>query len=99
MDLSSLGDVLLRGGLITLLATLLVGLIALPLSFVVGVARFRARSGPIRFALALYVEVFRGTSAIVQLFWAFFVLPSIGIELSPFVSEGFRQDNGRQEWL
>lgn len=40
----------------------------------------------LRTLFAIYVEVFRGTSAIVQLFWAFFVLPSVGVELSPFVA-------------
>ena len=30
-----------------------------------------------------YIEIFRGTSALVQLFWLFFVLPHFGITLDP----------------
>jgi polar amino acid transport system permease protein len=32
---------------------------------------------------ALYVEFFRGTSLLVQLFWIFFVLPVMGLPLQP----------------
>ena len=32
----------------------------------------------------VYIEFFRGTSALVQLFWLFFVLPHFGISLEPF---------------
>jgi polar amino acid transport system permease protein len=31
-----------------------------------------------------YIEFFRGTSALVQLFWAFFVLPGFGLSLDAF---------------
>ena len=34
----------------------------------------------------IYVEILRGTSLLVQLFWAFFVLPFFGINLSPMVA-------------
>ena len=36
-----------------------------------------------RVLATIYVEVFRGTSALVQLFWAFFVLPVFGVNLQP----------------
>src|SRR5437660_7752332 len=39
---------------------------------------------PLRWFARFYVEVFRGTSALVQLFWLFFVLPDFGISLEPF---------------
>jgi polar amino acid transport system permease protein len=35
---------------------------------------------------ASYVEVFRGTSLLVQLYWIFFVLPLFGITLPPFTA-------------
>lgn len=35
----------------------------------------------IRWVAACYVEVFRGTSALVQLFWFYFVLPLLGVSL------------------
>jgi polar amino acid transport system permease protein len=39
---------------------------------------------PLRWLARGYIEVFRGTSALVQLFWLFFVLPYFGISLEPF---------------
>jgi polar amino acid transport system permease protein len=38
---------------------------------------------PLRWLATAYVELFRGTSALVQLFWLFFVLPHFGITLEP----------------
>lgn len=38
---------------------------------------------PLRWLAVTYIEVFRGTSALVQLFWLFFVLPHFGITLAP----------------
>ena len=39
---------------------------------------------PLRWLSIAYVEFFRGTSALVQLFWLFFVLPDFGISMAPF---------------
>lgn len=39
---------------------------------------------PLRWLARAYVEIFRGTSALVQLFWLFFVLPDFGVSLEPF---------------
>lgn len=39
---------------------------------------------PLRWLAVTYVEFFRGTSALVQLFWLFFVLPDFGISMEPF---------------
>jgi polar amino acid transport system permease protein len=39
---------------------------------------------PLRWLAVTYVEFFRGTSALVQLFWLFFVLPGFGISMEPF---------------
>jgi polar amino acid transport system permease protein len=38
---------------------------------------------PARWIAIAYIEIFRGTSALVQLFWLFFVLPRFGITLEP----------------
>ena len=38
---------------------------------------------PLRWLAIVYIEIFRGTSALVQLFWMFFVLPQFGISLAP----------------
>jgi polar amino acid transport system permease protein len=39
---------------------------------------------PVRWLATVYIEFFRGTSALVQLFWLFFVLPDFGISMDPF---------------
>ncbi|MEZ5830304.1 MAG: ectoine/hydroxyectoine ABC transporter permease subunit EhuC [Dongiaceae bacterium] len=41
-------------------------------------------AAPLRWLAVAYVEFFRGTSALVQLFWLFFVLPDFGISMAPF---------------
>lgn len=56
-----------------LLVTVIVALLA-------GLARL-APSRALRALATAYVEVFRGTSALVQLFWFYFVLPHFGVEL------------------
>ena len=38
---------------------------------------------PVRWLAGIYIEIFRGTSALVQLFWLFFVLPRFGLTLDP----------------
>jgi polar amino acid transport system permease protein len=40
----------------------------------------------VRGTAVVYVEFFRGTSLLVQLFWLFFVLPLFGITLDPFLT-------------
>jgi polar amino acid transport system permease protein len=57
------------------------------LALIFGVAAALARlygSLPLRWLARCYIEIFRGTSALVQLFWLFFVLPDFGISLEPF---------------
>jgi len=57
------------------------------LAVIFGVASALARlygPAPLRWLARVYVEIFRGTSALVQLFWLFFVLPDFGISLEPF---------------
>jgi polar amino acid transport system permease protein len=38
---------------------------------------------PLRWLAVAYIEIFRGTSALVQLFWLFFVLPRFGLTMEP----------------
>src|SRR3546814_8642786 len=38
---------------------------------------------PLRWLAVASIELFRGTSALVQLFWLFFVLPHFGVTLEP----------------
>ncbi|NIH85072.1 ectoine/hydroxyectoine ABC transporter permease subunit EhuC [Amycolatopsis granulosa] len=53
------------------------------LSFLAGLAML-SRSRTVRFVSRVYVEGFRGTSEVVQLFWLYFVLPAlVGFKLVP----------------
>lgn len=65
---------LLEGLKVTLLLTLYSTLLALCLAFIAGFARL-SRSRIIKSVAMVYVEVFRGTSLLVQLFWMYFALP------------------------
>jgi len=48
-----------------------------------GLARLSPRLA-VRAAATAYVETFRGTSALVQLFWFYFALPFVGVDLPAF---------------
>ena len=71
---------LLTGLLVTLQITAGAAVVALVSSFLAGLGRLSGRR-TVRGISRLYVDVFRGTSALVQLFWAFFALPLLGIRL------------------
>ncbi|TAH42269.1 MAG: amino acid ABC transporter permease [Betaproteobacteria bacterium] len=77
---------LLQGLLMTLKLTLVCVLLGCVLGFVVSLAR-GSRNWLVRGVSRGYVEFFRGTPVIVQLFWIFFCLPLVlGVELSNFTS-------------
>ena len=71
---------LLKGAAVTIEITLITAAVAFVLSFVVAFARM-APWRPLRAVTTAYVEVLRGTSAIVQLYYLFFILPIFGIAL------------------
>lgn len=71
---------LIAGLGVTLLLTLGGAVLGIALAFVAGLSRLSLIS-PVRWAAATYIEVFRGTSALVQLFWFYFVLPLFGVSL------------------
>lgn len=74
---------LLEGFIITVQATLLGFALAVTVSFVVGLG---SRLRLLRPVLRIYVEIFRGTSALVQIFYFFYVLPLLGVNLTPLVA-------------
>lgn len=74
---------LLEGALTTIQLTLLGCALALVVAFLAGLGRI-ARHAPLRWLATVYIEFFRGTSVFVQLFWAFYVLPLMGVPLEPF---------------
>lgn len=59
-------------------------LLAALVAFTVGLGSV-SQALPIRLACRFYTLFFRGTSSLVQLFWAFYVLPYLGVELSPML--------------
>lgn len=72
---------LLKNGLfVTLEITFFATILALLLGFIAGLGRL-SKFKIIRFIAGVYVEVFRGTSLLVQLFWIYFALPIFGIRL------------------
>jgi polar amino acid transport system permease protein len=76
---------LLRGLAITVELTLAAFVLAVVIALAAGLARMSPRRA-LAWPAAVYIEVFRGTSALVQLFWFYFVLPFFGIELSAFAA-------------
>ena len=88
MTLVSFLPVLLRGALVTLEVTASSGVIALLLAMLVGTAQL-SRVAVVRMAAKAYVEILRGTSALIQLFYLFFVLPVLGIDITPTEAAAF----------
>lgn len=78
---------MLRGLTITVQLTVASALLAFFISFVAGIAR-SSTLRIIRILASSYIEFFRGTSVLVQMFWIFFVfpLPPFNMELSAFQS-------------
>ncbi|MGH3629070.1 MAG: ectoine/hydroxyectoine ABC transporter permease subunit EhuC [Sciscionella sp.] len=75
--------VLLQGAVPTVELTVLGIALCTAISFVVGLALLH-KSIVVRFIARVYVEGWRGTSEVVQLFWIYFVVPIlVGIQLVP----------------
>ena len=77
---------LLLGLRMTLAVTVVVILLGIMLGTVVAAGRL-ARSSLINKPVALYIEFFRGTPALIQLVWIYYCLPIVfGLELPTFAS-------------
>ena len=76
---------LLRGAAFTLGLTAESAVVGVALGVACGWAR-SARPGPLRWVVAAYVELIRNTPFIVQLFFIFFGLPSLGVRLTPEIA-------------
>lgn len=68
---------LLVGAGVTIQLTVYSTILGAMFSFLFGIGRL-SRSRPWRWAAIAVIEVFRGTSLLVQLFWLFFALPVLG---------------------
>lgn len=69
--------------LTTVKITICAAILSVIFAFAGGLGRM-APFAPVRWTAAAYVEIFRGTSALVQLFWLFYVLPLFGPRIDPF---------------
>lgn len=77
---------ILSGAEVTVLITALSLCLALIVGLLVGTARLSGTRW-VRWPATAFVEIFRGTSELVQLFWAFYALPLItGYQLSPITA-------------
>lgn len=74
---------LLSGAVVTIEIALLAGLLASAAAVAAGFGRLSRRRA-LRWPAAVYVEVFRGTALLIQLFWLYFVLPDFGVSLPAF---------------
>lgn len=73
---------LLKGLGMTVVITIGGCLLALACAFAAGLGR-RSSDLIVRWLSAVYIEVFRGTSALVQMYWFYFALPLLlGVELN-----------------
>lgn len=76
---------LANGAATTVLVMVFSTLLAAAISLVFGLMRLSGNF-VIQGAATVYIEFFRGTSLLVQLYWIYYVLPLMGITLSPIVS-------------
>jgi polar amino acid transport system permease protein len=84
--MTKLLPLLLQGAVVTVKITVMAALLAIMLAFCAGIAK----SSPwrvLRWIASLYIEIFRGTSLLVQLFWLYFVLPlpPLNLALTPLM--------------
>jgi len=77
--------ILIKGTITTIQLTVASAMLALTISFIVGLARF-SRHRFVSVAAICYLEFFRGTSAIVQMFFMYYVLPLMGVHFSPLAA-------------
>ncbi|MCC0064985.1 MAG: ectoine/hydroxyectoine ABC transporter permease subunit EhuC [Defluviimonas sp.] len=83
--LETYGTRLASGTLVTCAQFVLSAVIAVVIALLAGLGKL-SRNRLIRAISVVYIELFRGTSLLVQLYWIFFVLPLLGITLPKFVA-------------
>jgi polar amino acid transport system permease protein len=73
------------GALVTLQITFFAQIVVVVMSFVIALMRLSPWRA-LRWVATVYVEILRGISALVLLFYLFFILPLFGISLSPMTT-------------
>ena len=76
---------LLMGIPVTIEVTVLAMAVTLPVAVILALGR-GSRLAVLRWPAGFVIELFRGSSSLVQLFWAFYVLPFFGINLPALVA-------------
>lgn len=76
---------LANGAFTTIMVMICATLLAVLISMIFGLMRLSSKLA-IQGTATVYIEFFRGTSLLVQLYWIYYVLPLMGVTLSPFVS-------------
>ncbi|RSK29411.1 ectoine/hydroxyectoine ABC transporter permease subunit EhuC [Bacillus sp. HMF5848] len=76
---------LLEGASVTIQILLVSAVVTFFVAFIAGLGRV-SRYAIVRGFTGVYVELFRGTSLLVQMFWIYYALPAFGIKLSAFVA-------------
>lgn len=76
---------LANGAGMTIMVMVCATLLAVFISMLFGLMRLSSNFA-IQGAATVYIEFFRGTSLLVQLYWIYYVLPLMGLTLTPFVS-------------
>jgi polar amino acid transport system permease protein len=83
--LETYGGLILSGTWVTIIQFLLATVVAIAAALAAGLGKL-SRNRLIRGTAITYIEIFRGTSLLVQLFWIFYVLPLFGITLDKFTA-------------
>ncbi|MBI1218142.1 MAG: ectoine/hydroxyectoine ABC transporter permease subunit EhuC [Rhodobacteraceae bacterium] len=83
--LETYGARIASGTLVTCAQFGLAAIIAIVVALIAGLGKL-SHNGLIRGVSVIYIEIFRGTSLLVQLYWIFFVLPLFGITLPKFAA-------------
>ena len=76
---------LIDGTIVTVMQAGLGTLIAILIALMMGFMKMSSL-WPVRWVATVYIEIFRGTSLLVQLYWIFFVLPLFGVTLEKFTA-------------
>jgi polar amino acid transport system permease protein len=76
---------LLSGTGITIAQFLLAAVLGIAISLAMGLLKL-SENRALRWSAITYIEIFRGTSLLVQLYWIFFVLPLFGITVEKFTA-------------
>ncbi|UWQ75192.1 ectoine/hydroxyectoine ABC transporter permease subunit EhuC [Leisingera sp. M658] len=76
---------LLSGTGVTLVQFLLAAAIGIAISLCMGLMKL-SQNRLLHGAAVTYIEIFRGTSLVVQLYWIFFVLPLFGLTIEKFTA-------------